>query len=147
MKEIGGLSRKAKINVFIAIFIIFIIISIFTSINQISNIIKNREKIAELQSKLEYERLNNIKLLAEEKALYDLESIEKEARVQFNMVKDEEINFFIDIEQDNKDSTSSFASPGTSSVSGKSPEQTGELAYSDSNLWENIKIFYSNEMQ
>ena len=68
IKVVGGLSRKAKINIFIAVFIIFILLSVFSSLNQISNIIKKREKLIELEEKLNSSRDNNIKLLAEEKS-------------------------------------------------------------------------------
>ena len=68
VKEIGGLSRKTKINIFIAIFIVFLLVMVFSSINQISTIIKNRGKLFELEQKLNWDRQYNIRLLAEEKS-------------------------------------------------------------------------------
>lgn len=148
IKEIGGLSRKAKINIFIVVFLIFILISIFSSIRQITNIIQNREKIIELEEKLKYERQNNIKLLAEEKTLYNEEAIEIEARKQFNMTKGAETNYFVEIIQGD-------AQNETDSVNLGAEENTGIFAvsgssggvYSDSNLWENIKILYESEIR
>ncbi|MBM3705758.1 MAG: hypothetical protein FJW66_04445 [Actinobacteria bacterium] len=146
VREIGGLSRKARINIFIGIFLIFIIISVLTSINQISNIVRNREKVIELEEMLNYERDRNIKLLAEEKTLYDDEAIEIEARNQFNMTKGEETNYFIEIVKDSEkeDSAENSDSSSTSSLS-SGGNNSG--TYEKSNLWENIRIFYNNEIK
>ena len=70
IKVIGGLSRKAKINIFIAVFLVFIVAAIFFSVNQIISIIEKREKIVELEEKLSWIRNNNIEILALEKSLY-----------------------------------------------------------------------------
>jgi cell division protein FtsB len=137
IKVVGGLSRKAKINIFVAIFMLFILIAIFSSINQISSIIKKQEKLIELEEELNYSRNNNIKLLAEEKSLYKDEVIEQEARNQFNMTKGSETNFFVQIENENATEQS---------ANGTETKISSEV-YSNSNLWENIKIFYDKELK
>ncbi|MBM3707793.1 MAG: hypothetical protein FJW61_01845 [Actinobacteria bacterium] len=147
LKVIGGLSRKTKINIFIAVFLVFILISILSSINQISSIIKKREKVLELEEKLNWERSNSIKLLAEEKSLYSEEAIENEARKQFNMVKGGETNYFVEI-VDDESLTYDFDSE-------KSQEEDAEYqvfnfdnkVYKESDLWGNLKIFYSSEIK
>ncbi|GAI92529.1 unnamed protein product, partial [marine sediment metagenome] len=70
IKIVSRFSRKAKINISIAIFLIFIVIIILTSINQVKNIVEKREKIVELEEKLNWYRNENINLLALEKGLY-----------------------------------------------------------------------------
>ena len=137
IKVVGGLSRKAKINIFIAIFILFILVAIFSSINQISSIVKKQEKLIELEEELNYSRNNNIKFLAEEKSLYKDEVIEQEAREQFNMTKGSETNFFVQIENENV---------SVQSENGNNAKVSSEI-YSNSNLWENIKIFYDKELK
>jgi len=142
IKVIGGLSRKAKINIFIAIFIIFILLSVFSSLNQISNIIKKREKLIELEEKLNSTRNNNIKFLAEEKSLYQDEAIELEARKQFNMTKGFETNYFVQIEGEKiegDDISVNYNSSQSQSLLGN--------VYSDSNLWGNIAILYNREIK
>jgi cell division protein FtsB len=141
VKFIGSLSRKTKINIFVSIFLIFILISVFTSISQISRIIRNREKITELENQLNWERQRNIGLLAEEKSLYEEEAIELEARRQFNMTKGEEINHFVEIEEPSGDISSenmgsSDFGPGLS-----------DSVYQDGELWENLRIFYNSEVR
>ena len=133
IKVIGGLSRKAKINIFIAVFIVFILLSIFSSLNQISNIIKKRENLIVLEEKLNSSRNNNIKLLAEEKSLYQDEAIELEARKQFNMTKGYETNYFVQIEEEQIKEDQSQSLLGN--------------VYSDSNLWGNIAILYNREIK
>ena len=133
IKVIGGLSRKAKINIFIAVFIIFILISVFSSLNQISNIIKKRENLIVLEEQLNSSRNNNIKLLAEEKSLYQDEAIELEARKQFNMTKGNETNYFVQIEEEQ--------------IKEDQPRVLLGNVYSDSNLWGNIAILYSREIK
>jgi cell division protein FtsB len=137
LKVVGGLSRKAKINIFIAVFIIFILVSVFSSINQISSLLSKHEKLIELTEKLNYDRNNNISLLAEEKSLYQGDIIEQEARKQFNMVKNGETNFFVQIESGDTSDTSS----GSTSI------KVSDEQYSDTNLWDNIRIFYDKEMK
>jgi len=133
IKVIGGLSRKAKINIFIAVFIVFILLSVFSSLNQISNIIKKRENLIVLEEKLNSSRNNNIKLLAEEKSLYQDEAIEIEARKQFNMTKGFETNYFVQIEEEQIKEDQSQSLLGN--------------VYSDSNLWGNIAILYNREIK
>ena len=133
IKVIGGLSRKAKINIFIAVFIIFILLCVFSSLNQISNIIKKRENLIVLEEQLNSSRNNNIKLLAEEKSLYQDEAIELEARKQFNMTKGNETNYFVQIEEEQIKEDQSRVLLGN--------------VYSDSNLWGNIAILYNREIK
>jgi cell division protein FtsB len=137
LKVVGGLSRKAKINIFVAVFIIFILVSIFSSINQISNLLNKHEKLIELNEKLNYDRNANISLLAEEKSLYQGDIIEQEARRQFNMVKNGETNFFVQIESGDTADTSNTS---TGTIVNNEP-------YSDTNLWDNIRIFYNKEIK
>ena len=137
IKIVSRLSRKAKINISIAIFLIFIVIIILTSINQIKDIVEKREKIIELEEKLNWYRNENISLLALEKSLYGEEAIELEARKQFNMTTGDETNVSVVVEDD---------------VSGNDSENTGSSStegdiYSNSDLWGNIKIFYNNEIE
>src|SRR3990172_10792307 len=130
IKVVGGLSRKATINIFIAIFIIFILLSVFSSLNQLSNIIKKREKLIELEEKLNESRDNNIRLLAEEKSLYQDEAIELEARKQFNMTKGYETNYFVQIEEELIKEDGNAINENSS----QSQSLLGNV-YSDSNLW------------
>jgi cell division protein FtsB len=141
VKFIGGLSRKTKINIFVAVFLIFILISVFTSINQISRIIRNREIITELEHQLNWERQKNIGLLAEEKSLYTEEAIELEARKQFNMTKGEETNYFVEIDE---------TSGGTSSENIEASDYGpgfSESVYQKGELWENLRVFYNSEVK
>jgi cell division protein FtsL len=147
VKEIGGLSRKTKINIFIVIFIVFLIVMILSSINQITNIIKNREKLFELEQKLNWDRQNNIKLLAQEKSLYKKETIESEARKQFNMTKGFETNYFVEIVDDLKNGPGISDGSIQNTDSGSSGGSLPNGAYSDSALWENLKIFYDSEIR
>jgi cell division protein FtsB len=147
VKELGGLSRKAKVNIFIAVFIAFIVIAVFSSIRQISSIVANRERILELEQKLNYYRQENIKLLAEEKSLYDEQAIEAEARKQFNMTKGEETNYFVELTgQDESSGSSSTGSTESETSSGFSAQYTNKV-YVESDLWQNIKILYENEIK
>ena len=141
VKFIGGLSRKTKINIFIAIFLIFILISVLTSINQISKIIRNQEKITELEQQLNWERQKNIGLLAEEKSLYEEEVIEFEARKQFNMTKGEETNYFVEI-----DVTGEDISSGSNEYPDYGQGFSGSF-YQQGELWENLRIFYNSEVR
>jgi cell division protein FtsL len=147
VKEIGGLSRKTKINIFIIVFIVFLLAMVFSSINQISNIIKNREKLFELEQKLNWDRQNNIKLLAEEKSLYKKETIESEARKQFNMTKGSETNYFVEIADDIKSGTGISDGSIENTENGSSQGKLPNTVYSDSALWENLKIFYDSEIR
>ncbi|MFZ3387133.1 MAG: septum formation initiator family protein [Candidatus Hydromicrobium sp.] len=137
IKIVSRFSRKAKINISIAIFLIFIVIIILTSINQIKSIVEKREKIIELEEKLNWERNENINRLALEKSLYGEDAIELEARKQFNMTAGDEINFSVVIKDD--ESEQNFKND--------SNPASGNDIYSNSALWENIKIFYNNEIR
>jgi cell division protein FtsB len=147
VKEIGGLSRKAKFNIFIGVFLVFIIISALASLSQISNILRSREKITELEEKLISKRQENIKLLAEEKSLYQDEAIELEARKQFNMAKEGETNYFIDIETaqnlSGEESEESSLSQGENEMNSGS----GSGKYTEQDLWGNIRLLYETEIR
>ncbi len=137
IKIVSRLSRKAKINISIAIFLIFIVITILASINQIKGIVEKREKIIELEEKLNWYRNENINLLALEKSLYEEETLELEARKQFNMTAGDEINVSIVVQDE--EAGSDVENSGNSSST--------EDVYSNSDLWGNIKIFYNNEIK
>ena len=147
VKEIGGLSRKTKINIFVAIFIVFILVIVFSSINQITNIIQGRGKLFQLEQELNWSRQNNIKMLAQEKSLYGKEAIESEARKQFNMTKGLETNYFVEIVDDLKNGAGLSGSGAQNTESAGSKENLPNRAYSDSALWENLKIFYDSEIR
>ena len=142
IRVVGGLPRKTKINIFIAAFIIFILLSVFSSLNQISNIIKKRENLIILEEELNSSRNNNIKLLAEEKSLYQDEAIELEARKQFNMTKGFETNYFVQIEEEQIKEDDTAINDNSS----QSQSLLGNV-YSDSNLWGNITILYNREIK
>ena len=137
IKIVSRISRKAKINIFIAVFLIFIVIIILTSINQVKSIVEKREKIIELEERLNWERNENINSLALEKSLYGEEAIELEARKQFNMTAGDETNFSVVIKDD--ESEQNFKND--------SNPVSGNDIYSKSALWENMKIFYNNEIR
>jgi len=147
VKEIGGLSRKTKINIFVAIFIVFILVMVFSSINQITNIIQSRGKLFELEQELNWSRQNNIKMLAQEKSLYGKEAIESEARKQFNMTKGLETNYFVEIVDDLKNGSGLSGSGTQNTESAGSKDGLPNRAYSDSALWDNLKIFYDSEIR
>ena len=132
-KVIGGLSRKAKFNIAIAVTLLFIIITVFASIDQVKQIIEKREGITELEEKLSYYRNENIELLALEKSLYNEEGIELEARKQFNMTRDDEKNISVILINDQTDT----------------PQEDiyNEESYGNNDLWGNIKIFYNEEIK
>jgi cell division protein FtsL len=137
IKIVSRLSRKAKINISIVIFLIFIVITILVSINQIRIIVENREKVIELEEKLNWYRNQNIDLLALEKSLYGEEALELEARKQFNMTTGDETNVSVVVRDEE-----------TSSETENNSESTfAEEVYSSSDLWGNIKIFYDNEIK
>ena len=132
-KVIGGLSRKAKFNIAIAVTFLFIIITLLASIDQIKQIIEKREGIIELEEKLSWYRNENIKLLALEKSLYNEEGIEIEARKQFNMTVGDETNISVILKDDQ---------------AGPLQEDTyNKEQYASSDLWGNIKIFYNTEIK
>ncbi len=132
-KVIGGLSRKAKFNIAIAVTLLFIIITVFASIDQVKHLIEKREGITELEEKLSYYRSENIELLALEKSLYNEEGIELEARKQFNMIKDDEKNISVILKDDQT---------GT-----QQEDIDDDRSYGNNDLWGNIKIFYNKEIK
>jgi len=135
IKIVSRFSRKVKINISIAVFLVFIALAVLTSINQIKEIVERREELVELEDKLNWYRNENIELLAQEKSLYGVEAIELEARKQFNMTTGEGTNISVLVE-DNKQ--------------GKDSESSGdsyEGEYQDYDLWENMRIFYYNEIE
>jgi hypothetical protein len=132
-KVVGGLSRKAKFNIAIAVTLLFIIITVFASIDQVKKIIEKREEITELEEKLSWHRSENIELLALEKSLYSEEGIEIEARKQFNMTAGDETNISVILKDDQ---------------TGPLQENTyNEEQYASNDLWGNIKIFYNTEIK
>jgi cell division protein FtsL len=147
VKVIGGLSRKTKINIFLAVFIVFLLVMVFSSINQITNLINSREKLFELEQKLNSDRQSNIKLLDEEKSLYGKEAIESEARKQFNMTKGLETNYFVEIVDDLKNGSVISGGSTQNTKSAASGESLPNKVYGDSALWENLKIFYDSEIR
>ena len=139
IKVVGGLSRRAKINIFIGIFLIFIILTVLLSVNQIVDVIEKREKIVELEEKLNWIRNSNIELLAREKSLYRDDTVELEARKQFNMASSDE-----------NEKNFSVVITNEEDIGKKEIETKTELnddIYSNTNLWENIKIFYNKEIR
>ena len=132
-KVIGGLSRKAKFNIAIAVTLLFMIITVFASIGQIKQIIEKREGITELEEKLSYYRNENIELLALEKSLYNEEGIELEARKQFNMTSGDEKNISVKLINDQDSATQE--------------DTYKKEAYGNNDLWGNIKIFYNEEIK
>ncbi|MFO7928895.1 MAG: septum formation initiator family protein [Candidatus Humimicrobiaceae bacterium] len=129
VKVISSLSRKAKFNILAIMFLVFIASTVFFSLNQIKDIVGKKEKIVELEEKLSYVRNENIRLLAEEKILYTPEGIREEARKQFNMASSNEENYFINTtDEESKDINNEV------------------VVYSNTNLWQNIKLFYNNEI-
>ncbi len=136
VKIVSRLSRKAKVNISIIIFLVFIAVAVLTSINQIKEIVEKREKLVELEEKLNWYRNENIELLALEKSLYEEEAIELEARKQFNMTTGNETNVSVVTEDD----VSKMESESNS-------QSSGGVEYSGYDLWENIKLFYNNEIK
>jgi len=139
IKVVGGLSRRAKINIFIGIFLIFIILTVLLSINQIVNVIEKREKIVELEEKLNWIRNSNIELLAREKSLYRDDTVELEARKQFNMASSDENEKNFSVVITNEEDI------GEKEIGTKT--ELNDDIYSNTNLWENIKIFYNKEIR
>lgn len=137
IKIVSRLSRKAKINIIVTIVLLFIVITILASINQIKSIVEKREEIIELEEKLNWHRNENIELLALVKSLYEEEAIELEAREQFNMTISDETNLAVVIEEGENEQDS-----GSSEYS-----ISDQDVYSNSNLWDNIKIFYNSEIK
>lgn len=137
IKIVSRFSRKAKINISSAIFLIFIVIIILTSINQVKYIVEKREKIVELEEKLNWYRNENINLLALEKSLYGEEAIELEARKQFNMTAGDETNFSVVLKDDGPEQDFENSNRSVS----------GDNVYSNTDLWENIKIFYNGKIK
>ncbi len=129
IKFISILSRKAKINILAVMVLLFISATVLLSINQITTLMEKREKVVELEERLAWVRNENIKLLADEKSLYTDEGIQREARSQFNMTLGDERNYFLLIQQTSQDS------------------QERKHTYQPSNLWENIKVFYHQEIK
>jgi len=136
IKIVSRFSRKAKINISSAIYLIFIVIIILTPINQVKYIVEKREKIVELEEKLNWNRNENINLLALEKSLYGEEAIELEARKQFNMTAGDETNFSVVFKDDRPEQDFENSNGSVS----------GDNVYSNTDLWENIKIFYNKEI-
>lgn len=131
-KVIGGLSRKARFNITIVIILLFLAVAVFASIDQVKKIIEKRKEIAELEGKLSWHRNENIELLALEKSLYDQGGIELEARKQFNMTYEDEKNISVVLDREENEIMT---------------EAEAKQDYSSNNLWENIGIFYNQEIK
>jgi len=130
-KVIGGLSRKARFNITIAIILLFIVVIVFSSINQVRQIVEKRKEIEELEERLAWNRNENIRLLAAEKSLYQDEGIELEARKQFNLTHEGEENISVVIDDDPEDALQ---------------DSNNKQEYSQNDLWGNIKLFYDQEI-
>jgi len=137
IKIVSRLSRKAKINIVVTIVLLFILITILASINQIKSIVEKREKIIELEEELNWHRNENIELLALVKSLYGEEAIKLEAREQFNMTSGDETNMTVVMEE----------SENGQDFEDSSYSMSDQDVYSNSDLWENIKIFYDQEIK
>jgi len=137
IKIVSRLSRKAKINIIVTIVLLFILITILASINQIKSIVEKREKIIELEEELNWHRNENIELLALVKSLYGEEAIKLEAREQFNMTSGDETNMTVVMEE----------SENVQDFEDSSYSMSDQDVYSNSDLWENIKIFYDQEIK
>jgi len=137
IKIVSRLSRKAKINIIVTIVLLFILITILASINQIKSIVEKREKIIELEEELNWHRNENIELLALVKSLYGEEAIKLEAREQFNMTSGDETNMTVVMEE----------SENRQDFEDSSYSMSDQHVYSNSDLWENIKIFYDQEIK
>jgi len=137
IKIVSRLSRKAKINIIVTIVLLFILITILASINQIKSIVEKREKIIELEEELDWHRNENIELLALVKSLYGEEAIKLEAREQFNMTSGDETNMTVVMEE----------SENGQDFEDSSYSMSDQDVYSNSDLWENIKIFYDQEIK
>ncbi len=137
IKIVSRLSRKAKINIIVTIVLLFILITILASINQIKSIVEKREKIIELEEELNWHRNENIELLALVKSLYGEEAIKLEAREQFNMTSGDETNMTVVMEE----------SENGQDFEDSSYSMSDQDVYSNSDLWENIKIFYDQEIK
>jgi cell division protein FtsB len=133
-KTIGSISRRAKFNIFSVLFLLFIAVAIITSINPVFEIISKRKNIEQLESKLEWVREENIKLLAYEKELYGEPAIKREALRQFNITDpNDKIVFWV--EEESLD------------VLIESNLDLEDKFYSNNNLWQNLRIFYNREFK
>lgn len=132
IKVIDNLSKKAKVNILIGFFLLFLVLVAFSSISLITDIVEKRQEIAELEERLNWIRNDNIKLLAEEKKLYQEEYIKLEAKKQFNITEPGDTSYFVHIQESETDV--------------KEKEKDIDFSYSEAALWENIKIFYEYEI-
>lgn len=135
IKVIDNLSKKAKVNILIGFFLIFLVVVAFSSINLITDIVDKRQKITELEEKLSWTRNNNIKLLAEEKKLYDEDYIKLEAKKQFNITEEGETSYFVHIDESTTDE-----------LTDENNTKDVDISYQDAALWENIKLFYDHKL-
>ncbi|GAG68519.1 unnamed protein product, partial [marine sediment metagenome] len=71
-----------------------------------------------------------------EKSLYGEEAIELEARKQFNMTAGDETNFSVVLKDDKPEQDFENSNRSVSD----------DNVYSNADLWENIKIFYNEEI-
>ncbi len=134
-KIVGSISRRAKFNILSVLFLIFIVVVIITSVNPLFDIINSRKRIDQLESKLHWIREENIKLLAFEKELYGETAVKKEALKQFNIV-DPKDKIVFSVEEESIDL-----------LKGKEIDLEEDTVYSNSDLWQNMRIFYNREFK
>ncbi len=134
-KVIGSISRRAKFNILSVLLLIFIAVAIITSINPLFDIINSTKKIDQLESKLNWTREENIKLLAMEKELYGEPAVQKEALKQFNIVGPKDKVVF-SVEEQSIDL-----------LKDKAIDLEETTVYSNNDLWQNMRIFYNKEFK
>ena len=134
-KVIGSISRRAKFNILSVLLLIFIAVAIITSVNPLFDIINSTKKIDQLESKLNWTREENIKLLAMEKELYGEPAVQKEALKQFNIVGPKDKVVF-SVEEQSIDL-----------LKDKAIDLEETTVYSNNDLWQNMRIFYNKEFK
>ena len=134
-KVIGSISRRAKFNILSVLLLIFTAVAIITSVNPLFDIINSTKKIDQLESKLNWTREENIKLLAMEKELYGEPAVQKEALKQFNIVGPKDKVVF-SVEEQSIDL-----------LKDKAIDLEETTVYSNNDLWQNVRIFYKKEFK
>jgi cell division protein FtsB len=134
-KVIGSISRRAKFNILSVLLLIFTAVAIITSVNPLFDIINSTKKIDQLESKLNWTREENIKLLALEKELYGESAVQKEALKQFNIV-DPKDKIVFSVEEESIEL-----------LKGKAIDLEETTVYANNDLWQNMRIFYNKEFK
>jgi cell division protein FtsB len=132
-KVVGSISRRAKFNILSILFLIFIAVITVTSVNPLFDMINKRKKIDQLESKLNWIREENIKLLAFEKELYGDAAVQKEALKQFNIV-DSKDKIVFSVEEESIEML-------------KETDLEEDTVYSNNDIWQNMRIFYNREFK